>query len=180
MISRNKRLSLRPADMISISRVLLLPALLYAEIKVLPLLSLVVIIIVIATDVLDGRVARACGTACSMGAILDMTADFAVVFITYMTLWLEKQMNAGPVVMVIVSFTVYASSLCISNKIAPNRLGKYAGASCYTGILVFFILRITAPGILGIASVIISIAVCSFLAVSTAETIIELARSNTR
>jgi phosphatidylglycerophosphate synthase len=68
------------ADVLTGSRLLLLPFLLYALVAALPGLATATLAAMIATDLVDGRIARRSGQVRPFGAMLDSTVDFIVIY----------------------------------------------------------------------------------------------------
>ncbi len=68
------------ADALTIARFVMLPFLLYAIIVGLAGLAVATFLVMIATDLADGRVARRTGQSTAFGGFFDSTVDFAVIY----------------------------------------------------------------------------------------------------
>ncbi len=68
------------ADALTIARFVMLPFLLYAIIVGLAGLAVTTFLVMIATDLVDGRIARMTGQSSAFGGFFDSTVDFAVIY----------------------------------------------------------------------------------------------------
>ncbi len=68
------------ADALTEARLVMLPFLLYAVITGLPGQAIVTFLAMIATDLVDGRIARMTGQSSAFGGAFDSTVDFAVIY----------------------------------------------------------------------------------------------------
>ena len=67
------------ADILTGMRVVLLPFVIYGLMASLPGLTLVTLLVIVGTDLVDGRLARALGQQRPFGAMLDSTIDWIVI-----------------------------------------------------------------------------------------------------
>ena len=75
---RDFRLTL--ADALTGTRLVLLPYLIYALAKPLPDLAVGTLVVMIGTDLIDGRIARRLGHSRDFGGAFDSTVDFVVIY----------------------------------------------------------------------------------------------------
>ena len=68
------------ADALTEARLVMLPFLLYAIITGLPGLAIATFLAMLATDLVDGRIARMTGQSSAFGGAFDSTVDFAVIY----------------------------------------------------------------------------------------------------
>jgi len=68
------------ADALTEARFVMLPFLLYAIVKGLPGLAVATFVAMIATDLVDGRIARMAGQSSAFGGFFDSTVDFVVIY----------------------------------------------------------------------------------------------------
>lgn len=67
------------ADILTGMRIFLLPFVIYGLMASLPGLTLVTLLMIVGTDLVDGRLARALGQQRPFGAMLDSTIDWVVI-----------------------------------------------------------------------------------------------------
>ena len=67
------------ADILTGMRIFLLPYMIYGLLASLPGLTLVTLAVIVGTDLVDGRLARALGQQRPFGAMLDSTIDWIVI-----------------------------------------------------------------------------------------------------
>ncbi len=75
------------ADMLSSARLVMLPYLLYGLAGGQGGLAVTTFTAIIATDIIDGRIARKLGQSREFGAVLDSTIDYIVIYSTFTTLF---------------------------------------------------------------------------------------------
>ncbi len=75
------------ADALTGARLVMLPYLLYSLIAPLPGMAVASLLAMIATDLVDGTIARRTGQSRSFGAIFDSTVDFLVIYSVFTTLF---------------------------------------------------------------------------------------------
>ncbi len=68
------------ADVVTGARLIMLPYLIYALAAHLPGLALTTLVVMIGTDLVDGRIARGLGQSRAFGAALDSGIDFLVIY----------------------------------------------------------------------------------------------------
>ncbi len=75
------------ADALTGARLVMLPYLLYALVRPLPEIALVTLGAMIATDLVDGTIARALGQARDFGGAFDSTVDFLIIYSLFTVLF---------------------------------------------------------------------------------------------
>lgn len=73
------------ADALTGARLIMLPYLIYALVRPLPGMAVATLVVMIGTDLIDGRVARRLGQARDFGAAFDSTVDFVVIYALFST-----------------------------------------------------------------------------------------------
>ena len=161
------------ADAVSLSRVLLLVPLVWLVI-VGSQWAVVVLAAIIASDLLDGPIARRLGTAGSRGALLDATCDVLVVMSAAIAAALSDARYAGLAAVMAMAFLSYGALSLIIGRFAYTRLGRYDGVVSYGAIAIasarplFALIGVTVPS--AVEWIILCISAV-FLAVSTAENV---------
>jgi phosphatidylglycerophosphate synthase len=115
----------------------MLPYLIYALFKGLPDLAVGTLAVMIATDLVDGRIARAIGQARDFGGALDSTVDFAVIyglftafFATGLLPWWKWAVIMIPGVLIAVTQLSHAAKAG-DVVFAPSRAAKLVGQIQY-------------------------------------------------
>ncbi len=88
-------------------------------------------LVIAASDLLDGFIARRLATAGSKGALIDVACDFVVITAATAALgWAEGRyfVLVGLIVAAFLSWAVYNRK---AGRLAYTRLGKYNGFLCY-------------------------------------------------
>ncbi|MGH2374498.1 MAG: CDP-alcohol phosphatidyltransferase family protein [bacterium] len=75
------------ADALTGARLVMLPYLLYSLIASLPGIATATLLAMIATDLVDGTIARRTGQNRPFGAVFDSTVDFVVIYSVFTTLY---------------------------------------------------------------------------------------------
>ncbi len=92
------------------------------------------------TDVLDGPLARA-GGGSRPGAVLDLAADFGLVFPLSLLLAVSGTISPALPALAALSFLVYLGSCAARSSMARHRLGGYAGTVCAACLGAILFLR---------------------------------------
>ncbi|HER23573.1 MAG TPA: hypothetical protein ENO17_00685 [Candidatus Atribacteria bacterium] len=159
------------ANLITFSRITFIPFLMLSELQGKYAQSLMIILLICMSDIVDGMVARQAESSCKGGDIFDIVADFMVVLSVFV-LWYLRQMVAVHIIfLILLSFISFGYSSFLKKKIIKNKIGQYAGAVCFSGITVIIFTRLYFKemyiGIQNLVVVIISI----YLIVSIIENI---------
>lgn len=161
------------ADAVSLSRLLLLVPLVRYMIIGSPAAPVIVAAIV-ASDLLDGPIARRLGTAGSRGALIDASCDVLVVMSAAMAAAISDARYAGLAAFMSIAFISYGALSLIIGRFAYTRLGRYDGVVSYSAIAVvsakplFALIGVTVPSA---AEWLILCISALFLATSSAENV---------
>lgn len=170
------------ADAVSLSRIALIALWIRCEIAGSPW-ALVVMAAIVASDLLDGPIARRLSTANERGALLDAACDSGVVVAAAVTVGLDDARYLGLAGLMAAAFVSWGAYSLVVGRLAYTRLGKYDGAMCYALVaaasaqpwLAALGMRIPA----GTESVFIGL-VAVYLGLSTAENIAGTLRARRR
>jgi phosphatidylglycerophosphate synthase len=161
------------ADAVSLSRLLLLVPLVRFMIIGSPWAP-VILAAIVASDLLDGPIARRLGTAGSRGALIDASCDVLVVMSAAMAAALSDARYAGLAAVMSIAFLSYGALSLIVGRFAYTRLGRYDGVVSYSAIAVasarplFALIGVTMPSA---AEWVILCISALFLAISSAENV---------
>jgi phosphatidylglycerophosphate synthase len=168
------------ADAISFSRIALLVPWICLETSA-SVWALPVMAAIIASDLLDGPIARRLSTASVKGALVDAICDVFVLVVAAIVLGLKDARYLGLAGLMASAFTSWGIRSLIAGRFAYSRMGRYDGALCYALIAAasarpwLAALGIRAPAF-GEWAAICLVAVC--LAVSAAENIVRILRAS--
>lgn len=82
------------------------------------------------TDVLDGPLARAGGGGSRAGAVLDLAADFNLIFPLSLLLAAKGAISPVLPVLTVLSHLAYLANCAARGTMARHRFGRYTGAVC--------------------------------------------------
>ncbi len=123
------------ADAVSYSRlVLLVPLVWYMNAG--SLWALAVLAAIVASDLVDGPIARRLGTAGSRGAFIDAGCDVLVVMSAAVAAGLSDLRYTGLATVMAMAFLSYGALSLIIGRFAYTRLGRYDGVVSYCVIAV--------------------------------------------
>lgn len=93
------------------------------------------------TDLLDGPLARAGGGGGRLGAVLDLAADFGLVFPLSLLLAARGTLSPALPALAVLSFLSYVATRAAKGSLARHRFGRYAGAVCASclGAILFLL-----------------------------------------
>ncbi len=160
-------------DLVSLSRLALLVPWISCAIAG-SLWALPVMAAIIASDLVDGLLARRLSTPGGRGALLDAACDALIVVAATVTLGLGEARYFGLAGLMTAAFISWGAYSLVAGRFAYTRLGKYDGALCYLLVAVasarpwLAALDLRAP-VLGEGA--LSGLVAVFLGISTAENI---------
>ena len=162
------------ANLITFLRVLLIPWLIYSELQVNHIQSLVIMLVICATDIFDGMIARKSGKSNERGKVYDITADFMVVFSIFLLWYLQKKVSIYILFLLLFCFLSFILLSLLKKKMNKNKIGQYAGTVCFAGIITILFSRIFyfewVAEVQNIAYIIISV----FLIMSILENIFNM------
>lgn len=133
------------ADLLSVSRIVLLPNLIYAIGNGHAWLAFVTMIVILLTDLLDGWVARCLGQARSFGQVLDSSIDFVVIYVLFTVFFILDHFPWWKWIIVIVpAILIVVTQLANMIKakevsLAPALFGKITGAIQYAYLLLLLV-----------------------------------------
>jgi len=118
------------ADAVSLSRVALLGPLAWLVVGRNPW-ALLVLAAIIASDLVDGPLARRLGAAGSRGAIIDAACDALVVVTVAAAAGFSDQRYGGLAWIMLMAFLSYGAFSLLIGRFAYTRLGRYDGTVSY-------------------------------------------------
>ena len=104
--------------------------------------SLIIILLISTSDIVDGIVAKQAESSCKGGDIFDITADFIVILSIFVLWYLKQMMSAYIIFFILFSFITFGYISFLKKKIVKNIIGKYVGAVCFLGITVIAFTRL--------------------------------------
>jgi CDP-diacylglycerol--glycerol-3-phosphate 3-phosphatidyltransferase len=104
--------------------------------------SLIIILLISMSDIIDGMIAKQAESNCKGGDIFDIVADFMVVLSIFVLWYLKQMVPAYIIFLILISFITFAYISFLKKKIVKNKIGKYVGAVCFLGITVIIFTRL--------------------------------------
>ena len=104
--------------------------------------SLIIILLISISDIVDGMVARQAESSCKGGDAFDIAADFIVVLSVFVIWYLKQMVPLYLIFLIVLSFIIFGYVSFLKKKIIKNKIGKYAGAVCFSGITVIIFTRL--------------------------------------
>ena len=104
--------------------------------------SLMIILLISMSDIVDGMLAKQAMSSSKGGDIFDIVADFMVVLSIFVLWYLKQMVSAYIIFLILLSFITFGYSSFLKKKIIKNKIGKYAGAVCFSGITVIIFTRL--------------------------------------
>ena len=158
------------ANALSVIRILLIPLIVFFEFKQFVLIAFIFIMLTALLDILDGHLARILNTESSLGAVLDISADFCVITGVLIVLAVKGIIPYYSLLFVFLCFATFCCYSIITHRISKSHFGKFAGSVCFGGVILIYLLRVIGEQIaLPIIEVII-LFISAYLLISTAET----------
>ncbi len=142
-------------------RVVLIPFFIFSESGHNYFLSLALVVVIFATDIADGFLARLLDAVSMPGGIFDSLADFMVVFTLFTYFSIEKVLPFIVPAMVLLSFSIYSINCLLNKKIVYTKLGSASGFLCMLALAILCISRVFLPGSFEFARQVV-IYFCSF------------------
>lgn len=134
------------ADALTGARLIMLPYLIYALAVRLPGMTLLTLLAMIATDLIDGRIARRMGQSRTSGSVFDSAVDFIVIYALFTTFfvigllaWWKWAVIFLPAILMAVTQLRHLRATP-EVAFAPARVGKLVGQIQYA-YLPFLVLR---------------------------------------
>ena len=104
--------------------------------------SLIIILLISISDIVDGMVAKQAESNCKGGDIFDIAADFMVVLSIFVLWYLKQRVSVYIIFLILFSFISFGYISFLKKKIVKNKIGKYVGAVCFLGITVIIFTRL--------------------------------------
>ena len=104
--------------------------------------SLLIILLISLSDIVDGMVAKQAKSSCKGGDIFDIAADFMVVWSVFVLWYLKQMVSVYIIFLILLSFITFGYVSFLKKKIIQNKIGKYVGAVCFSGITLIIFARL--------------------------------------
>ncbi|GAH97157.1 unnamed protein product [marine sediment metagenome] len=104
--------------------------------------SLIIILLISMSDIIDGMVAKQAESNCKGGDIFDIVADFMVVLSVFVLWYLKQMVSVYIIFLILLSFITFVYISFLKKKVVKNKIGKYVGAVCFSGITVIIFARL--------------------------------------
>jgi len=133
------------ANMVTLLRVAAIPYFIMAEIQGRYFQSLVVMLLVCMSDMIDGAIARTADANNNTGKAFDITADFIFIISIFLFWYIHQEVYFYILFLGFFSFLSFVFLSLLHKKIVKNKIGQYTGTACFAGILFILIGRIYFP-----------------------------------
>jgi phosphatidylglycerophosphate synthase len=104
--------------------------------------SLMIILLISMSDIVDGIVAKQAMSSSKGGDIFDIAADFMVVLSIFVFWYLKQMVSVHIIFLILLSFITFGYISFLKKKIIKNKIGKYVGSVCFSGITVIIFTRL--------------------------------------
>ncbi len=138
--------------------------------------SLMIILLISMSDIIDGMVAKQAEGSCKGGDIFDIAADFMVVLSIFVLWYLKQIVSAYIIFLILFSFISFVYISFLKKKIVKNKIGKYVGAVCFSGITVIIFTRLCPKEIYSSVQNLTLIFISIYLIISIIENIRSIAK----
>lgn len=91
------------------------------------IISLLIIVFAGVTDILDGYLARRMDSTSTLGAYLDVTADFTLIFVSFLAFVVRGWYDSWVLLLISTLFVVFLASSRLKKPIY-DPVGKYLGS----------------------------------------------------
>ena len=159
------------ANLITFSRIAFLPFLIISELQEKYFQSLIIILLISMSDIIDGMVARQAKSNCKGGDIFDIVADFIVVLSIFVLWYLKQIVSVYIIFLILLSFITFGYISFLKKKIVKNKIGKYVGAVCFLGITVIIFTRLYFKEIYVSSQNLVLIIISIYLIISIVENV---------
>jgi len=133
--------------------------------------SLMIILLISMSDIVDGIIAKQAESNCKGGDIFDIAADFMVVLSIFVLWYLKQMVSAYIIFLILLSFISFVYISFLKKKIVKNKIGKYVGAVCFLGIMVIIFTRLYFEEIYGSVQNLTLIFISIYLIVTIIENV---------
>jgi cardiolipin synthase (CMP-forming) len=143
-------------NMLTLARLVLLPVILWGIRGNHPWMAALMMLIVLITDLLDGRLARRLGQASAFGKSLDSTIDFVLIYCLFIGFWVTHHIPTYQFAFIYVAMlTIFLTQLVGTaggeEGIVKTVFGKPTGALQYA-YLLFLVAAGVMPNTPGVAT----------------------------
>jgi len=159
------------ANLITFSRIVFIPFLIISELQEKYVQSLIIMLLISMSDLIDGLVAKQALNNCKGGDIFDVVADFMVVLSIFMLWYLTQRVSIYIIFLILFSFITFIYISFLKKRIIKNKIGKYVGAVCFSGITVIIFTRLYFKEIYIISQNLVVIIVSIYLIISIIENV---------
>ena len=133
------------ANVLTFSRLILLPVVIIGIVTHQGYVTVAGMVVILATDLLDGRVARRLHQAGGFGKTLDSTVDFVLIYSLFIAFYAAGRLDSYQfailyLAMLAILTLQFAEIASGSKEAATTALGKLTGALQY-GYLLFLVTR---------------------------------------
>lgn len=147
-------------SLISVSRILIAPIFLIAFLDNLWLISVLLYTFAVATDALDGYIARKFDLTSSNGAYIDIIADFILVLVGFLAFVLTGIYPFWVILIILLMFLQFIIT-SKANILVYDPIGKYYGAFLFMVIFITLLLNIASLNLI----LLILIVIFSFISI---------------
>ena len=130
-----------------------------------------IILLISLSDIVDGMVAKQAESSCKGGDVFDIAADFMVVWSVFMLWYLKQMVSIYIIFLILLSFITFGYVSFLKKKIIKNKIGKYVGAVCFSGITLIIFARLYFKGIYINLQNLVVIIISIYLIISIIENI---------
>ncbi|MGB6369721.1 MAG: CDP-alcohol phosphatidyltransferase family protein [Atribacterota bacterium] len=159
------------ANLITFSRIVFIPFLIIGELQEKYIQSLIIILLISISDIIDGMVAKQAGNNCKGGDIFDIVADFMVVLTVFVLWYLKQMVSVYIILLILLSFISFGYISFLKKKIVKSKIGKYVGAVCFLGITVIIFTRLYFKEIYIVSQNLVLIIISIYLIISIIENV---------
>jgi len=162
------------ANMVTLFRVAVIPYFIMVEIQGRYFQSLIVMMLVCMSDMIDGTIARIADANNKTGKAFDITADFIFIMSIFLFWHIYQEVSLHILFLLLFSFLSFIFLSLLKKKIVKNKIGQYVGTACFAGILFILFGRIYFPEwIIEIKSIVYAV-INIFLILSIFENILNI------
>ncbi|MCK9152251.1 CDP-alcohol phosphatidyltransferase family protein [Methanobacterium alcaliphilum] len=125
-------------SLITLSRLMLSPAIVYTYLNGEYMISLLIFVFAACTDFFDGYIAREMDSETDSGAFLDVLSDFILIISCFSAFIARDLYNPLILVLIILMFAIFMATSNF-NKPIYDPVGKYLGSYLMLMIIVTFL-----------------------------------------
>lgn len=166
------------ANLITFSRIAFIPFLIISELQEKYIQSLIIILLISMSDIIDGMIARQAGNNCKGGDIFDIVADFMVILSIFVLWYLKQRVSVYIIFLILLSFITFGYISFLKKKIVKNKIGKYVGAVCFLGITVIIFAKLYFKEIYISLQNLVVIIISIYLIISIIENVRNIIKEN--